>query len=148
MWQPSLALLCFHQVSRHCRPVVITRRHHPPQVLECRHRLKCFPVGLKGPLCAVPQLCLRHPPSLPFRSFLAHRGGVVTTVERLPWDHNVALWAPWVWEVSLLQDYHDILYITDIEMHPHCCPCPCYSWAALYRAAPRPSLGREISLVV
>ena len=90
---------------------------------------------LKGPLRALPQLRLRHQTPLLFRALCALCGGVVPVVSCLPWDQHVALGAPWVGEVSLLQNDHNIPDMPVEKVHPHRRPRPCPAWAALHWAA-------------
>ena len=65
------------------------------------------------------------------------------SVQRTPGDHNVTSGAPWVGEVSFLQNDHGVLDMLVQKMDMHRRPCCRSSRESLNQAAPRASLGQE-----
>ena len=86
---PALPRLC--QIPRYRRPVVIPRRHHPPQVCETGDRLNLLTVDLEGHLRALPYLHLRQPPTFPFHSALAHHCALVAAIKGPPRHKHVTV---------------------------------------------------------
>ena len=94
------------------------------------------PVGLEGPLRALPDLRFWIPPPLPLCSAPAHRRILVAPVKGPPRNQHVTVLAPGVGEVSLLQDYDSVLHVPSPEVHAHCRPRPRpprapFAWAVL-----------------
>ena len=58
-------------------------------------------------------------------------------------DQHVTSGAPWVGEVSLLQNYHSIPDMPVKKMYLHRHTCHCSSRITLNRAVPQSSCGRE-----
>ena len=106
---PTIPGLC--QVPRYCRPVVITLRQDPPQAFKPRDRLYLLSVDLEGHLRTVPDLRLRHSPSLPVRPNPAHLCALVAAIEGPPRYEHVTICASGMGGVSLLKDDNYVLHV-------------------------------------
>ena len=59
MRQLPPTLPCLLKFAYHLRKVIISRRHYLSQIFKCRHISQRSNIGLKGPLCDIPQFLLR-----------------------------------------------------------------------------------------
>ena len=102
---------------------------------------------MKGPLQALPQILIRHLPSLPIHPPGALGGGKVTPVKVPRGYQHVASGKPWVGEVSLLQNYHSIPDMLIQKMYPRRRPRRRLSQTVLSWAASQASRGQEFHTV-
>ena len=96
------------------------------------------------PLQILPCLCLCQPPSIPFHPLEALCGTRVPPVQRPPGDLHVTPGAPWVGEVSFLQNHHIVEDIPVHKVHPHCRPCRHSHRAPLHGVFLRSPLCRKV----
>ena len=109
--QPRPLLPGASEVAHHCWPVVILCHKNSPQILEVVDLLEGGSLGIEGPLCSLPCLLLRQATPLPLYPLSAECCFQVPTVKGFLWHKHVALMAPGVVAVTLLQDHNFISHM-------------------------------------